>query len=82
MRAPVPLANTEVAASTNPNQFQPHLHQEMGTTVIHTSPWAGFQVLPIPQGKTVPEMAALYSEPLMVKYTQPNFVEHLSPESK
>lgn len=54
----------------------------MGATVIHTSPSAGFQVLQIPEGKTVPEMVALYSEKSIVEYAEPNYIEHLDTESQ
>ena len=65
-----------------PIEVQEQLHQELGTTVIHTSPSAGFQVLQIPEGKTVPEMVTLYSEQPIVEYAEPNYVERMSPESK
>ena len=65
-----------------PVEAQEQLHQELGTTVIHTSPSAGFKVLQIPEGKTVEEMVAIYSEQSIVEYAEPNYIEHLSPESK
>jgi hypothetical protein len=65
-----------------PVEVQEQLHQESGTMVIHTSPSAGFKVLQIPEGKTVEEMVAIYSEQSIVEYAEPNYIEHLSPESK
>ena len=65
-----------------PIEAQEQLHQELGTTVIHTSPYAGFQVLQIPEGKTVPEMVILYSEKYIVEYAEPNYIEHISSESQ
>jgi len=63
-------------------EAQEQLHQELGTTVIHTSPSAGFQVLQIPEGKTVPEMVTLYSEQSIVEYAEPNYIRHTLPEAK
>jgi len=65
-----------------PKEAEEQLHQELGTTVVHTSPSAGFKVLQIPEGKTVAEMVAIYSEQSIVEYAEPNYIEHLSPESK
>ena len=62
-------------------EAEEQLNQSLGTTVIHTSPAAGFKVLQIPEGKTVPEMVDLYSEQPIVEYAEPNYVEHLNPES-
>ena len=68
--------------SDTPIETQEQLHQELGTTVIHTSPAAGFQVLQLPEGKIVEEMVALYSEQSIVEYAEPNYIEHISPESQ
>ncbi len=65
-----------------PLEAQQELNEKLGTTVIHTSPSAGFKVLQIPEGKTVEEMVAIYSEQTIVEYAEPNYVEHISPESK
>ena len=65
-----------------PIEVQEQLHQKLGTTVSHISPSAGFQVLQIPKGKTVPEMVALYSEQSIVEYAEPNYIERILPESK
>lgn len=65
-----------------PIEAQEQLHQELGTTVIHTSPSAGFQVLQIPEGKTVPEMVEIYLQQPNVEYAEPNYIEHLNPESQ
>lgn len=63
-------------------EAQEQLHQKLGTKLIHTSPAAGFQVLQIPEGKTVEEMVARYSEQSIVEYAEPNYIEHISPESQ
>jgi hypothetical protein len=62
-------------------EAQEKLHRELGTTVIKVSQSAGFQVLQIPEGKTVKEMVALYSEQSIVEYAEPNYIEHLNPET-
>ena len=63
-------------------EAQEQLHQKLGTKVIHTSPSAGFQVLQIPEGKTVEEIIALYSEQSIVEYAEPNYIEHLNSEAQ
>lgn len=60
-----------------PIEAQEQLHKELGTTVIHTSPAAGFQVLQLPEGKTVEEMVAIYSEQSIVEYAEPNYIAQL-----
>jgi hypothetical protein len=63
-------------------EAQEQLHQKLGTKVIHTSPSAGFQVLQVPEGKTVEEMVTLYSEQFIVEYAEPNYIEHLNSEAQ
>lgn len=63
-------------------EAQEQLHQKLGTKVIHTSPSAGFKVLQIPEGKTVPEMVEIYLQQPIVEYAEPNYIEHLNPESQ
>lgn len=46
------------------------------------NPAAGFKVLQIPEGKTMAEIVAIYSEQSIVEYAESNYIEHLSPESK
>jgi hypothetical protein len=65
-----------------PVEAQEQLHKKLGTVVIQTSPSAGFQVLQIPEGKTVAEMVTIYSEQSIVEYAEPNYIEHISPESQ
>ncbi len=65
-----------------PLEVQEELNENLGTTVIHTSPSAGFKVLQIPEGKTVEEMVALYSEQSIVEYAEPNYIEHKSSDSQ
>lgn len=52
------------------------LNQSLGTEVIYTSPFAGFKVLQVPEGKTVPEMVELYSKQSIVEYAEPNYIDH------
>ena len=64
-----------------PIEEEEQLNQSLGTTVIYTSPSAGFKVLQIPEGKTVPEMVEIYLQQPVVEYAEPNYIEHLNPES-
>ena len=65
-----------------PDEAVEQLNQSLGTTVIYTSPSAGFKVLQIPEGKTVAEMVALYLEQSIVEYAEPNYVDYILPEAK
>ena len=65
-----------------PSETQEQLNQNLGTSVIYTSPFAGFNVVQIPEGKTVAEMVALYSEQSIVEYAEPNYIRHVLPEAK
>ena len=64
------------------NEAVEQLNQSLGTSVIHTSPSAGFKVLQIPAGRTVAEMVALYSEQSIVEYAEPNYIDYILPEAK
>lgn len=65
-----------------PIEEEEQLNQSLGTTVIYTSPSAGFKVLQIPEGKTVAEMVEAYSKQPIVEYAEPNYIERIQPESK
>ncbi len=65
-----------------PIEEEEQLNQSLGTTVIYTSPSAGFKVLQIPEGKTVAEMVEAYSKKPIVEYAEPNYIERIQPESK
>ena len=54
------------------------LIDSLGTEAVYTSPSAGFKVLQIPEGKTVAEMVALYSEQSVVEYAEPNYIDHIT----
>lgn len=54
------------------------LNQNMGATVVRTSPHAGFKVLHLPAGKTVAEMVALYSQQSIVQYAEPNYIRRIT----
>jgi len=44
------------------------------TSVLYTSPYAGFKRIKIPPDKTVPEMLELYRENPLVEYAEPNHI--------
>ena len=44
------------------------------TSVLYTSPYAGFKTLKVPKTKTVEEMAEIYSKNPNVEYAVPNYV--------
>lgn len=67
--------------SGTPMEIEMQLNQHLGAKVIYTSPTAGFKVLQIPKGMTVPEMVALYSEQPIVEYAEPNYIDHTSRET-
>ena len=52
------------------------LNDSLGTEVIHTG-LAGFKVLQIPDGKTVPEMVTAYEQQPVVEYAEPNYIDHV-----
>ena len=68
--------------SGTPGEAEEQLNQSLGTTVIHTSPSAGFKALQIPEGKTVAEMVTLYSEQPIVEYAEPNYIDYIQPDAK
>ena len=53
------------------------LNKNSESEVVHISPYAGFQVLQIPEGKTVPEMVEAYSKQPIVEYAEPNYIEEI-----
>lgn len=65
-----------------PSEAEEQLNQSLGTSVIYTSPSAGFKILQIPEGKTVAEMVALYSGQSIVEYAEPNYIDSILPEAK
>lgn len=50
------------------------LNRRLGTSVLYTSPFAGFKRLKIPKGKTVEEMVNIYKKNPNVEYAEPNFI--------
>ena len=50
------------------------LNRKLGTSVLYTSPFAGFKRLKIPKGKTVEEMVNIYKRNPNVEYAEPNFI--------
>lgn len=51
-----------------------NLNSKHGTSVIYTSPYAGFKRLHIPKSKTVSEMVEIYSKNPNVEYAEPNYI--------
>ena len=62
-------------------EAEEQLNRSLGTTVINVSTSVGFKVLQIPEGKTVTEMVEIYLQQPIVEYAEPNYIEHLNPES-
>jgi serine protease len=50
------------------------------TSVLYTSPYAGFKTLKVPKTKTVEEMAEIYSKNPNVEYAVPNYVMYATME--
>lgn len=46
------------------------------TSVLYTSPYAGFKRIRIPFDTTVPEMVELYAENSLVEYAEPNYIAY------
>ena len=73
------LAPAGIAASYVPDQVivkfkqeaadfaRASLNEDLGTSLIYTSPYAGFSVLQVPAGKTVADMVQAYSAQPMVE---------------
>jgi len=57
---------------------QNDLNSALGTETIYTSPFAGFKLLHIPEGKTVAETVALYSGQSIVEYAEPNYIDRIT----
>ena len=47
------------------------------TSVLYTSPYAGFKRIKIAPDKTVPEMVELYRKDPLVEYAEPNYIDHV-----
>jgi serine protease len=52
------------------------INSRYGTSVEYTSPYAGFKILHIPKGKTVPEMVEKYNRNPNVEYAVVNSIAH------
>jgi len=51
-----------------------NINAKHGTSVLYTSPYAGFKTLKVPKTKTVEEMAEIYSKNPNVEYAVPNYL--------
>lgn len=52
------------------------INSTYGTSVVYTSPYAGFKRIKIPFDKTVPEMVELYGKDPLVEYAEPNYLAY------
>lgn len=52
------------------------INSTYGTSVIYTSPYAGFKRIKIPFNRTVPEMVELYGKDPLVEYAEPNYIAY------
>ncbi len=52
------------------------LNSDLGTSVLYTSPYLGFERIRIPADKTVPEMVEIYSQDPRVEYAEPNGIAY------
>ncbi len=52
------------------------INSTYGTSVMYSSPYAGFKRIKIPPDKTVPEMVELYRENILVEYAEPNYIAY------
>lgn len=50
------------------------LHKAEGTAELYTSPFAGFKLLKIPLGRTVPQMVEAFQRNPLIEYAQPNSI--------
>lgn len=50
------------------------INSTYGTSVVYTSPYAGFKRIKIPFDRTVPEMVELYGKDPLVEYAEPNYI--------
>jgi len=55
------------------NQIE-SINSRYETSVLYTSPYAGFKRIKIPPDKTVTEMVELYGENSLVEYAEPNYI--------
>ncbi len=55
------------------NQIE-SINSRYETSVLYTSPYAGFKRIKIPPDKTVAEMVELYGENPLVEYAEPNYI--------
>ncbi len=53
-----------------------NLNSRHGTSVLYTSPFAGFKRLTIPKGKRVSEMVAIYKKDPNIEYAELNYIRH------
>jgi serine protease len=57
-----------------PDEVIDRINQGHGSSVIYTSPFAGFKRLRIPPAKTIEEMVEIYSKNPNVEYAEPNAI--------
>ncbi len=59
-----------------PENVIANLNSKHGTSVLYTSPFAGFKRLRIPRGRTLAQMVEIYKRNPNVEYAEPNFIAH------
>ncbi len=59
-----------------PKNVIANLNSKHGTSVLYTSPFAGFKRLRIPRGRTLAQMVEIYKRNPNVEYAEPNFIAH------
>ena len=81
---PTPVIETEYVPGEIIVKFKPGVTDEAitainsrhVTSVLYTSPYAGFRLISVPPDKTVAEMVELYSKDHNVEYAEPNYIRH------
>jgi serine protease len=59
-----------------PENVIANLNSKHGTSVLYTSPFAGFKRLRIPRGRTLAQMVEIYKRNPNVEYAELNFIAH------
>ncbi len=59
-----------------PGDVMANLNSKHGTSVLYTSPFAGFKRLRIPRGRTLAQMVEIYKRNPNVEYAELNYIAH------
>jgi len=60
------------------NRVIDNINSKHGTSVMYTSPYAGFKRLHVPKGKSVPDMVEKYKRNPNVEYAEPDYIARAS----